>query len=100
MQLNFVVMPAGCKRASRGFLDSPVKPENDKNVSLLIAVLVSSHMRRKSFISSTVVRHLLFNGVHIFMYHELITMNCSILLCKGFFAHMTAIIMYQMHFPG
>jgi len=34
-------MPAGCKRASRGFLDSPVKPENDKNVSLLIAVLVS-----------------------------------------------------------
>jgi len=42
MQLNFVVMPAGRKRASRGFLDSPVKPENDKNVSLLIAVLVTA----------------------------------------------------------
>ena len=41
MQLNFVVMPAGRKRASRGFLDSPVKPENDINVALLIAVLVS-----------------------------------------------------------
>jgi hypothetical protein len=42
-------MPAGSpltacgdrlQRASRGFLDAPVKPENDKNVSLLIAILI------------------------------------------------------------
>jgi len=40
IQLNFNVMPEVLNRASRAFLDSPVKPENDKNVSLLIAVLV------------------------------------------------------------
>jgi hypothetical protein len=54
MQLNFVVMPAGRKRASRGFLDSPVKPENDKNVSVLIAVLVTiTQIPNKSIISRT-----------------------------------------------
>ena len=40
MQLNFNVMPEVLNRESRAFLDSPVKPENDKNVSLLIAILV------------------------------------------------------------
>ena len=49
MQLNFVVMPAGRKRASRGFLDSPVKPENDKNVSLLITALVYGSLRPVSW---------------------------------------------------
>src|SRR4030042_1061473 len=35
MQLNFNVMPEVLNRASRAFLDSPVKPENDKKVSTL-----------------------------------------------------------------
>ena len=48
MQLNFNVMPEVLNRASRAFLDSPVKPENDKNVSLLIAILSINRLTDES----------------------------------------------------
>ncbi len=55
-------------------------------------------MCRKSFTSSTFVRHLILSEVYVFMYNELITRNIQILLCKGFYAHMLASIIGQMHF--
>ena len=51
MQLNFNVMPEVLNRASRAFLDSQVKPENDKNVSLLIAILVSKNRHTKDLLN-------------------------------------------------
>lgn len=52
---------------------------------------------RKSFTSSTFVKRPTSGEAQTFIYNELITPNTQILLCKGFYAHMSALFIRRIH---
>ena len=68
----FFVMPAGLKRAPSVFLDSPVKPGNDKYVVLLM-----------NFLITLISCFFIFHTSYFFIIYPILLSPSAILICTA-----------------